>query len=85
MEESLKAESQLRGEAEASIQLYKELLERMRQDHSAVAANAAERNARIKEYVNALTTMISDKNTSTETMENALQLLVALSREVEHS
>lgn len=83
MEDSLKAESQLREEAEASIRLYKDALDKVRADGRSSASSSSEHNTRIKDCVTAITTLIADQGLSPESSEHMLQLLATLSREAE--
>lgn len=85
MEESLKAESQLREEAEASIRLYKDLLDKMRAEQRNASTSTSEHNNRIKEYTATLTNLINEKGLTPESTEHVLQILAALSREANHS
>lgn len=86
MERSLHAESKLREEAEASIQLYKDLLDKMRAGHTASSSSSStERSARIQQSIATLCTLINDKSISGENMEYALQLLALLGKDAEHA
>jgi chromosome segregation ATPase len=81
MEKSLQAESQLREDAEASIQLYKDLIQQLKTDKDSAVSALSERNARVKATVATITTMLSDNSVSSENADVLFQLLASLARE----
>lgn len=78
MERSLQAESQLREEAEANIQIYNNLIQQLRSDQERSAAS----NAKVKSAIESLTSMLVEKTLSGDNAELALQILQSLSKEV---
>lgn len=81
MEKSLQAESQLREDAEASIQLYKDLITQLKAEKETAVSNLSERNTRIKSVVATITSMISENSLTSENADMILQLVASLSRE----
>lgn len=85
MEESLQAESQLRRDAEASVQIYREQLELMRAQVRDQHSSSSDHHSRARSIIDMLATLIADKSSLESNLEMANQLLAQLSAEVTRS